>query len=414
MRSTERLPQWFMRHCAHWNRYTYTDLFDAWRTNGITPSSLLTYRRALRDVMCIGIVGSVGKTTLVRVLAGLLPGARGSVYRTRVNDNWLPQIPLVMHQIAARRPRVAILECGVSRRGDARAFAYLLPFQALIYTELVPVHLAEFGTFEQLVAEKFQFIAGRNASSVFSHSANHALMEERKVRPKYYGPGTDYACTDSVLTSSGTRVTLQAPQKRLTVTVPLLGYHVGDAVSGALAVAEGFFHVPLTRRVADRLRRVRPIPLRMQRYRTAGAEFLIDTANANRRSILNAVRTFLNLPDRRDKHLVLSGVSGMGEAGGREIAHLTTALSRLPLRRLASLTLVGAELRLLARAVRRAFPQLRLTHLSSLQEAQGMDLATFREGLVLLRSGTRQGKNLASLLPGFRQTSDETPGMRRP
>jgi len=414
MRSTEPLPQWFVRHCAHWNRYTYTNLLDAWRTHGITPSSLVTYRRALRNVTCIGIVGSVGKSTLVRVLAALLPGAHGTVYRTRVNDNWLPQMPLIMHQIAARKPRIAILECGVSRKGDARALAYLLPFQALIYTELVPVHLAEFGKFEWLVAEKFQFIARRNACILFSHSANRALMEERGLHPQYYGPGTDYACAESALTPSRTRVTLQTPQGRLTATVPLLGYHVGDAVSGALAVVGGFFHIPLTGRVADLLRRVRPLPLRMQRYRTAGAEFLIDTANANRRSILNAVRTFLDLPDERGKHLVLSGVSGMGAAAGGESAHLTTVLPRLPLRRLASLTLVGTELRLLVRAVRRAFPRLPLTHLSSLEQAQGMDLAKFRGGLVLLRSGTRQGKNLANLLPGFRQRSDETRGVRRP
>lgn len=413
MRSAEHLPQWFVLHCAHWNRYTYANLFDAWRTHGITPSSLLSYRRALRNVTCIGIVGSVGKSTLVRVLSTLFPYGRRTLYRTRINDNWLPQMPLVMHQIATRMPRIALIECAVSRRGDARALAYLIPFRALVFTEIVPVHLAEFGTLDRLVTEKFKFIARRNASVVLSHSANRALMVKKGgVRPHYYGRGTAYACEDLTLTQTGTRATLQTPQGQWTITVPLIGYHVGDALCGALAVAVEFLHVPLTHNVVVRLQHVRPLPLRMQRYRVAGAEFLVDTANANRRSILSAVHTFLDLPDAREKHLVLSVLFGMGEAGADESAYLTKTIPQLPLCRLASLTLVGEELLSLAQSVRQVFPKLELVHLSSLEHAHGIDLARFGGGIVLLRSGTREGKNLANLLPGFRQTSDETRTVR--
>lgn len=408
MRSKHKLPTWFEQHCAHWNRYGYRNLFDTWREQGFTRQSLAEYQSAIEDVLCIGVTGSVGKSTLAHFLAEMLRDPTRSVYKTRVNDNWLPQIPFVLHHIAKRQPDVAIIECGVTRHGDARALSYLVPFRIVALTELVPVHLKEFDTIQRLANEKLRLISARDKPLLFSHSANRTLLSGRGLSPSYYGPNTDYSSSRIRVMRSATRLCLRLPRGTMSVTCPLVGYHVGDAIAGASAVAEGLFAPVPKNTIQERLAQIAPLPLRMQKHFVDDITFFVDTANANRLSITNAVRTFLDLPGSGQKHVILSGFSGMGGALADEIEYVRQSLSRLPLQRLTTLTLVGKELQPIARRVHRLFPNLRVTVLSSLEEAHNIDLRRYTGSHVLIRSATRSGKNLANIIPGFRQASDET------
>src|SRR5215210_6942628 len=101
----------------------------------------------------IGITGTVGKTTTKDALATILRHAGKRVSATAGNLNNELGLPLTV-LCADPRTEVLVLEMGATHAGDIRHLCGIAPPEIGVLTAISPVHLASFGTLEDLAAAK--------------------------------------------------------------------------------------------------------------------------------------------------------------------------------------------------------------------------------------------------------------------
>src|SRR6266581_3188794 len=105
-----------------------------------------------------GVTGSVGKTTTKEILAALL-GARFRVLKSEGNFNNEYGLPLTLFRLDETH-QAAVLEMGMSRRGElARLAAIALPDVGVV-TRVSPAHLEFFASVDEIALAKRELIEG--------------------------------------------------------------------------------------------------------------------------------------------------------------------------------------------------------------------------------------------------------------
>jgi UDP-N-acetylmuramoyl-tripeptide--D-alanyl-D-alanine ligase len=130
---------------------------------GDTFEALKQLARAVREAWggkIAGVTGSVGKTTTKEILAALL-GAKLRVLKSEGNFNNEYGLPLTLFRLDETH-EAAVLEMGMSRRGElARLAAIALPDVGVV-TRVAPAHLEFFSSVDEIALAKRELIEGLN------------------------------------------------------------------------------------------------------------------------------------------------------------------------------------------------------------------------------------------------------------
>src|SRR5213082_443415 len=130
---------------------------------GDTFLALKQLGRAVREAWggkIAGVTGSVGKTTTKEILAALLV-ARFRVLKSEGNFNNEYGLPLTLFKLDETH-EAAVLEMGMSRRGELARLAEIARPDVGIVTRVSPAHLEFFSSVDEIALAKRELIEGLN------------------------------------------------------------------------------------------------------------------------------------------------------------------------------------------------------------------------------------------------------------
>ena len=107
-----------------------------------------------------GVTGSVGKTTTKEILAALL-GTRLRVLKSEGNFNNEYGLPLTLFKLEETH-QAAVLEMGMSRRGELSRLAEIARPDVGVVTRVSPAHLEFFSSVDEIALAKRELIEGLN------------------------------------------------------------------------------------------------------------------------------------------------------------------------------------------------------------------------------------------------------------
>src|SRR6202158_6251009 len=140
--------------------------------------ALKHFARAVRENWggkIAGVTGSVGKTTTKEILAALL-GSRFRVLKSEGNFNNEYGLPLTLFKLDETH-QAAVLEMGMSRRGELSRLAEIARPDVGVVTRVAPAHLEFFASGEESALAKRELIEGLNGrDSVAVLSADDPLV----------------------------------------------------------------------------------------------------------------------------------------------------------------------------------------------------------------------------------------------
>jgi len=128
-----------------------------------TFEALKRLARAVREAWggkIAGVTGSVGKTTTKEILAALL-GTKLRVLKSEGNLNNEYGLPLTLFRLEESH-QAAVLEMGMSRRGELARLAEIARPDVGVVTRVAPAHLEFFASVDEIALAKRELIEGLN------------------------------------------------------------------------------------------------------------------------------------------------------------------------------------------------------------------------------------------------------------
>src|SRR2546425_823598 len=128
-----------------------------------TFEALKQLARAVRESWggkIVGVTGSVGKTTTKEILAALL-GTKLRVLKSEGNLNNEYGLPLTLFRLDETH-QAAVLEMGMSRRGELARLAAIARPDVGVVTRVSPAHLEFFASVDEIALAKRELIEGLN------------------------------------------------------------------------------------------------------------------------------------------------------------------------------------------------------------------------------------------------------------
>jgi UDP-N-acetylmuramoyl-tripeptide--D-alanyl-D-alanine ligase len=360
-------------------------------------------RVGLRRTRLVAVTGSFGKSTTVRAVRAALDQP---VERSFRNSRSFLALALLG---SSRRVDRLVLEVGISRPGQMRAYARLLWPDVAVVTAIGSEHLGSLGTLERTTAEKGQLVEAVRKGGLAILNGDDARTRSLSARFPVrcltvgFRPDNDYRAEQVELDwPNGSRFVLSGPGFRRTVTTRLFGEAQLRAVLVAVAVGVELGE-PLDG-VLERLATLRPTPARLQPERLAsGAWLLRDDYKSTFETYQVACDLFAQIPGRRVAVLGdITEPEGNQRARYRELAALIGPLVE-------RVVYLGSQTQVLTAAlVRAGVARERVTSCSTVQEAAAILARELGPGDVALVKGrvTDKLERIALLLGGVQVGCD--------
>jgi UDP-N-acetylmuramoyl-tripeptide--D-alanyl-D-alanine ligase len=268
------------------------------------------YRKSLDGVRVVGVTGSNGKTTAVRMIDAVL--------RQRFQGHASPKsfnndigVPLT---ILGAKPtdQYAVCEAGINAPGEMAPLARIIEPDIAVVTSIGHAHIEEFGTTEAIAREK---------SMLLSHLRPHGLAVvngDARELDTFLRPvanvvtfGRGESCDLRLTSASHTTTDDGAPavtfsvNDRATFTVPVLGLHNASNALAAVAVGRrmGLDDAEIARGLAT----VEPPPMRFAVEDINGVRVFNDAYNASPESATAAIDAFAELTRGADRRVAVMG-----------------------------------------------------------------------------------------------------------
>jgi UDP-N-acetylmuramoyl-tripeptide--D-alanyl-D-alanine ligase len=276
------------------------------------------HRKAFHGIV-VGITGSAGKTSTKELLAVLLGGEAGGVMATEGNLNNQIGVALTLCRLDTSRHRFAVVEAGISARGEMASLAAMIDPDIAIVTLVAPAHLAELGDIETVAREKAVlaasvrtggicvFPASCGAYAGFSELAPRScVVVERvaKLGDKVPSRGRIAFSASHSGDSTTVQVDFGPPPP---VVVKLRRVTEGMAQNAAMAVCAALRIGIRRKEVESRLLAWNPAPLRGEWRVADGQRLYLDCYNANPASMADALAAFDALAPQDEPRLLVIG-----------------------------------------------------------------------------------------------------------
>ena len=374
-----------LRYPNRLDAFFRAELDRLWRP--LSSAARLYRRCVIPRKRLVAVVGSVGKSTAVRVLrAGLLEEDRYqsfSNYGTRLAENLLRSRPWDPYDV---------FEVGIAAPGQMRSYAEMIRPDVVVVTAIGSDHNRSFPTLEDTRREKLEMARALRPGGVLvlngddPHVLWMASQTEARVVTFGRSPACDVRASElEVRWPTGSTFLLHTPEGARRVKTKLIGWTMMYSILAAIAVAvaEG---IPLGRMLA-RLEALPPTRGRMEPVVLDGGITLLDDSfKGQLESCEAALDVFAGLPAKR-RIVVLGGIEEPQGAQrplyvslGRRIAACADLLLFVPR---------GSSFaRIRSGAVRGGMPREAVLHASSsIEKAYELLAAELREGDVVLLKG---------------------------
>lgn len=239
------------------------------------------------DLTVIGVTGSYGKTSVKFYLQALLQ-EHFQVLITPESYNTPMGVVKTIRESLTPAHEIFICEMGARYVGDIKEICDIVHPKHGVITSIGPQHLETFGGMENIVNTKFEladalpegaflFLNGDN-EWIRKHSGEYRNRKVIFYRNQVNGEG--YQAGEIRLSQLGTSFEVTSPDgEKETFQTKLVGEHNVINIIGAIAVANTL-GIPL-KELKVPVRRLRPVPHRMQMLEQGNITIIDDAYNSN-------------------------------------------------------------------------------------------------------------------------------------
>ncbi|MCR5033576.1 MAG: UDP-N-acetylmuramoyl-tripeptide--D-alanyl-D-alanine ligase [Lachnospiraceae bacterium] len=270
--------------------------------------------RANPDLQIIGITGSYGKTSMKFFLGALLQEKYNTLITPESYNTPMGIVKTIRGQLKPSH-EIFVCEMGARHVGDIKEICDIVHPRHGIITSVGPQHLETFFSIENIVKTKFELADVLPKDGLLFLNGDNELVREkgREYKAVYFGTGNDesgYRATDISYSELGTTFTVHTPDGETeTFQTRLIGSHNLIDLLGAIAAAHTL-GVPLSdMKVA--VRRIQPVPHRLQLIERGGVTIIDDAFNSNPVGSKAAVETLAMF--RGERILVTPGMVELGK-----------------------------------------------------------------------------------------------------
>lgn len=364
------------------------------------------YRASYLPGLCpVAVTGSVGKTTTKECIAAVLTEGQ-AVFKKEGNFNSTVGLPLTVTEMAPTSrqdsPRVAVLEMGMSGRGEISAMSRAVRPRVGVITNIGSSHLALLGSRENIAAAKSEILDGMAAGDTLLLNGDEPLLRPTAARAASKGvaclrvsladPDADVYARVTALHRDAVTFDItfahgeDEPAVWHDLSVPAPGEHM--AWAAAFAAAVGYLHGMSRDAVARGLKGYRSAAMRQSIRTVRGITVIEDCYNAAPESMCAALGVLAHATGRK-----IAVLGDMRELGREEI-HLHSAVgayvAAVGVDILITVGTLGAHIGHGAIAAGMADGQVWITPTDTVPEAIAAHLAAeIREGDTLLFKASR-------------------------
>jgi len=373
---------------------------DAVRTKCIVADdtfvALKQFARAVRETWggkIAGVTGSVGKTTTKEILAALL-GARFRVLRSQGNFNNEYGLPLTLFKLDESH-EAAVLEMGMSRRGELARLAEIARPDVGVVTRVSPAHLEFFSSVDEIALAKRELIEGLNGKD------STAVLNADDTRVAAFGtfaPGRvlTYGIERPAFFTAeniedrgalGTTFDYVSPEGRVRLDLALPGRHViANALASLAAASVWGIGIEEARVILPRLR---PPAMRGELLQFSnGAALINDSYNSSPAALQAMIALLAATPGFRRRILAAGEMRELGETSAQ--LHREAGIYAAKTGAIDSIIGVeGQASELIEGAASAGIPRDRLKFFSSSRAAAQFLRTELRAGDLLLVKGSR-------------------------
>jgi UDP-N-acetylmuramoyl-tripeptide--D-alanyl-D-alanine ligase len=288
---------------------------------------------AMPKTRIVGLTGSSGKTTTREMIAALLAAKKAKVCATSGNFNNHIGLPLSILSMK-RGCDFGVFETGVNHPGEMDGLADILRPDAAVVTNIGTAHIEFFETQEAIAREKGKLLAALPEDGFAVMDVDTACFDTlrsqtraRIVTVSSAGGDADYSARLLAALCGRARITERATGAEVELTCNLPGEHNAADLLLAYAVAREC-GIPADA-CPDALEDFSLPGMRWKVVQSEGVVFINDAYNANPQSMEASIRTFMKMPCRGRRVLVLGDMFELGsksEAMHRAIGALVAEL----------------------------------------------------------------------------------------
>ena len=311
--------------------------------------SLASFQRGEFTKPIVGITGSNGKT-IVKEWLGQVLSQQFAVAKSPKSYNSQVGVPLSIFGIQPYH-QVAILEAGVSKKGDMDALAGMISPDLGIFTNIGSAHEEGFAGINEKIAEKLKLFAGTKLllyckdQVLLAQNIEQQVPEENRISWSK-NPGADFSVSWKNLESSSRIVVMKQDLQTHTFQVPFTDEasleNVTHVILAALSLGQ---EAPA---IQEGLSHLKPVDMRLTLKPGLNESLLIDDTYNNDLAGLRVALEFLSQQrPKRSKILILSDLlqQGLPEKIYTEVAELIQSY------RIDRIIGVGTEIRRLEKLV---------------------------------------------------------------
>ena len=288
--------------------------------------SLASFQRGEFTKPIVGITGSNAKT-IVKEWLGQVLSQQFAVAKSPKSYNSQVGVPLSIFGIQPYH-QVAILEAGVSKKGDMDTLAGMIRPDLGIFTNIGSAHEEGFAGINEKIAEKLKLFAGTKLllyckdQDLLAHTIEQQVPEENLISWSK-NPGADFSVSWKSLESSSRIVVMKQDLQTHTFQVPFTDQasleNVTHVILAALSLGQ---EAPA---IQEGLSHLKPVDMRLTLKPGINESLLIDDTYNNDLAGLRVALEFLSQQrPKRSKILILSDLlqQGLPEKIYTEVAEL--------------------------------------------------------------------------------------------
>ncbi|MEH7389566.1 UDP-N-acetylmuramoyl-tripeptide--D-alanyl-D-alanine ligase [Bacillus sp. JJ1503] len=272
------------------------------------------YRHTL-GVRIVGVTGSNGKTTTKDMTANLL-SINYKVQKTEGNFNNEIGLPLTILDLD-QDTEIAVLEMGMSSRGEIDFLTRLAEPEAAIITNIGESHLLDLGSREGIAEAKLEIINGLQENGVITYYGDEPLLDEKlsnykgNIKIRTFGRSGMNDIYPVEIEQNDTGSTFKTNVADIEFKLPVLGTHNVLNALAAMTVA-CHFGVPFER-MNEGFSKLKLTNMRTELLQGKKGEKIINDAyNASPTSMHAAIELLSHLPGYKNKILVLGDMLELG------------------------------------------------------------------------------------------------------
>ncbi|WP_439743770.1 UDP-N-acetylmuramoyl-tripeptide--D-alanyl-D-alanine ligase [Bacillus pseudomycoides] len=288
-----------------------------------TLEALQTLAKSYRDqldVKVIGVTGSDGKTSTKDIVTSLL-ATKFKVQKTEGNFNNHIGLPLTILSLE-ENTEMAVLEMGMSGRGEIEFLSKLARPNAAIITNIGEAHLMDLGSRDAIAEAKLEIVTGLQDGGVFVYNGDEPLLTNRvpsmnlAAETITFGDAraNNYYPTSVTLQATGTYFKMNQDEN-VAFYLPVLGKHNVYNTLASMAIAK-YFGVTWEE-MKQGLVTLQMTGMRMEIVKTENGLTIINDAYNASPTAMEAAFHLMNGLDGFSKKIVVLG--DMLELGNQEV-----------------------------------------------------------------------------------------------